>query len=192
LARLESKFDAVSSDDVSDSRAPGEAEASAVRVAGLQERLARLAGRFNEDSSEAGDAGDSGRASAANAAGLRERLSRLAGKFEASSGDGDDSEGDPKQRALRKRLARLGARFDAESGDESVGRGRFGWRRPRKRVLDPDTWKRFTPKDVDPGKCMARIKNLGKGGQCNKVVKPGEDFCEEHALPEAAVWLGDG
>ena len=49
--------------------------------------------------------------------------------------------------------------------------------------LDADVWKRFSPEEVDEFKCLARIWNGGRGGQCGHPRERGSDFCcrREHA-----------
>ena len=52
-------------------------------------------------------------------------------------------------------------------------------------------WKLYTPKVIDPKRCMARIWGDGAGGQCTRAQSRGMRFCAFHAKQEGGQgWHG--
>eukprot|EP00931_Biecheleriopsis_adriatica_P017975 TRINITY_DN12712_c0_g1_i4.p1 TRINITY_DN12712_c0_g1~~TRINITY_DN12712_c0_g1_i4.p1 ORF type:complete len:327 (-),score=74.87 TRINITY_DN12712_c0_g1_i4:17-997(-) len=43
-----------------------------------------------------------------------------------------------------------------------------------------ERWRRFTPRSVDTGLCLARTWKSGQGGQCTKRPADGSEFCAQH------------
>jgi hypothetical protein len=69
---------------------------------------------------------------------------------------------------------------DCEEGGSDAGpaarkRGRLG-------ILHEDAWQQFTPKVIEERLCMARVRNLGKGGQCRRSRLPARELCLAHCM----------
>ena len=57
------------------------------------------------------------------------------------------------------------ARLDAEVVAVESG---AGVKRRRGAPIPADAWRQFTPDVINEDLCLARVKNLGKGGQCRR------------------------
>ena len=74
-----------------------------------------------------------------------------------------------------RRLASLDAESDAGNAASTQGkRRRYG-------AIPDDAWRQFTPSVIDEKLCMARVRNLGKGGQCRSRRLAGRDLCFKHS-----------
>lgn len=51
-------------------------------------------------------------------------------------------------------------------------------------VPHTEAWKYFTPPEIDPSKCWARIWFFGRGGQCSRDKGKSSDYCGQHAKGE--------
>ena len=58
-------------------------------------------------------------------------------------------------------------------------RGRRRWRNEQK-LVDEAIRKRFTPDIVDEERCLARVENNGRGGQCYAKRLVGSECCGRH------------
>ena len=55
-----------------------------------------------------------------------------------------------------------------------------------------ERWRQFTPETVDASKCMARVWNGGRGGQCRSKCVADSDFCRSHGKQSDAGSLSHG
>ena len=59
-----------------------------------------------------------------------------------------------------------------------------GGKRRRYGEIPSDAWRQFTPTRIDDERCLARVRNLGKGGQCRRRRVAGRDLCYSHACEQ--------
>mmetsp|Transcript_20045 Transcript_20045/g.57430 ORF Transcript_20045/g.57430 Transcript_20045/m.57430 type:complete len:146 (-) Transcript_20045:7-444(-) len=87
-------------------------------------------------------------------------------------------------RSLPK-IAKLGAAIKMSSDLERL-------RRETQATKTDEPWRAFTPSDLKPDRCLARVERdrFGlAGGQCGKLKVMGKDYCDHH-LAEDSRQLG--
>ena len=88
-----------------------------------------------------------------------------------------------KKADIEARLRALRVRLEAES--ESDGPRSTRGKRRRYGEIPEDAWRQFTPSVIDEKLCRARVRNLGKGGQCRSRHLPGRDLCFKHSCQKS-------
>ncbi len=69
---------------------------------------------------------------------------------------------------------------DGESDVASIAEA-VGGKRRRYGEIPADAWRQFTPTVIDDERCLARVRNCGKGGQCRRRRVAGRDLCYDHS-----------
>ena len=111
-----------------------------------------------------------------------------AGEARVFGGGSDDDFSEDRSSRADARAARVlggGSSDDFSEGleGERVVEGRARRRRKRRSaqfVCDPEAWRRFTPVDIDQGRCMARVFCGGRGGQCYGKCHGESKLCRQH------------